>query len=205
MSDSACERTSPELVAYLDGELADAARRPIADHLAGCPTCRRELERLTTLQGWLADLPRLEPGPAFATDFARRLAAEPTPLAARRGGARALRWIVPALAAAAVLTLALRSFTAAPPAPAAPRDRSAAAPPRDAKAAPVAVAAAPPHTSPDAGQVADVDQLRLEDLPPELREHPELFLRLPVVRRLETLEYLGSLREQREGGDGGAG
>ncbi|MCC6848469.1 MAG: zf-HC2 domain-containing protein [Deltaproteobacteria bacterium] len=202
MSASACDRTTPELVAYLDGELAAADRRSVADHVGSCLPCRRELERLTTLRAWLADLALVAPSPGFAADFARRLAAEPTPIAVRRGGAPPLRWIVPALAAAAVLTLAVRSFTVAPSGSAPARERAGVAAPA-VKAPPVVVAAAP-SASP-AAQLADVEQLRLEDLPPELLEHPELFLRLPVVRRLETLEYLGSLPERREGGNGGAG
>jgi len=51
MSTHTCEQTSDELVAFLDGELGDEERRPVADHLATCLTCRRELEGLTTVQG----------------------------------------------------------------------------------------------------------------------------------------------------------
>lgn len=212
MSATACERTSEELVAFLDDELSVGERRPVAEHLASCLVCRREMERLTTLQGWLGNLPEVEPSATFAADFARRLAAEPTPIAPRRGGGGGLRWGFPALAAAAVLALALRAFVAAPvssTAPDAARKRTIAAAP--APAAPAeeepARVATRPSTEEGADQVADVAGVRPEDLPPELLEHPELFLRLPVVKRLDTLEYLGSLHENEKTGaaDDGAG
>lgn len=212
MSATVCERTSEELVAFLDDELSPAERRPVSEHLGSCLVCRREMERLATLQGWLADLPKVEPSTTFAADFARRLAAEPTPIAPSRGGASRLRWMVPALAAAAVLALALRAFVAAPVPSAAPdtaRKRAiaaapVAAPPAEEEPARVATR---PATEKGGDQVAGVDALRPEDVPPELLEHPELFLRLPVVKRLGTLEYLGSLHENGDAphADDGAG
>lgn len=203
---TSCDQISTELVAFLDGELGADDRQPVAEHVSTCLTCRREIERLTTVQGWVTSRPAVAPGPTFDDDFWRQIAAEPTPIASPRTRGRALRWAVPTLAAAAVLALALRSLTHVPPAsdtPAVPSTRVAAAP-----AAPPAKAAAPqaaakPAAEPPA-QVANVETLRPEDLPPELLEHPELFLRLPVVRRLETLEYLGSV-DDRPSNDGGAG
>jgi mycothiol system anti-sigma-R factor len=44
-----CEEVRPRLDAYLDGELAEAERAPLRDHLAGCADCGPEaaaLERL---------------------------------------------------------------------------------------------------------------------------------------------------------------
>ena len=210
MSTSACEHTHAELVAFLDDELSAETRRPVAEHLASCLVCRREMEQLSTLNGWLHDLPLVAPGPTFAADFARRLAAEPTPLGPRRAGGRGGWWALPALAAAAVLALALRSFVASPAPESRATDRAptkrAAMADRSAHSAPeeepARVATRPPSDTTSAGtHVADVDALRPEDLPPELLQHPELFLRLPVVKRLDTLEYLGSVHEQ----DGGAG
>jgi anti-sigma factor RsiW len=206
MSTHTCEQTSGELVAFLDGELGAEERRTVADHLATCLTCRREMEHLTSVQRMVDTLPRIEPSASFADDFWRRVAAEPTPIASRRRRGSVLRWAIPALAAAAVLAFALRSQLETPSSlPAAPRTRVAAAPAAPAKVA-VAPAAerAKSEGAEPAPQVANVDSLRPEDLPPELLEHPELFLRLPVVRRLEKLEYLGST-EDRPSGDGGAG
>jgi hypothetical protein len=172
-----------------------------------CLTCRREIERLTTVQRLVATLPSIEPSPSFAVDFWQRLDAESAPAATNVRRLRPLRWAIPALAAAAVLALALRSLTSTPPSPSAPAARVAAAP--VAPAAPAAKGAnaklaAQPKPKEEAAQLADVDALRPEDLPPDLLEHPELFLRLPVVRRLEKLEYLGSDQE-RQGTDDGAG
>jgi anti-sigma factor RsiW len=212
MSIFTCEQTSSELVASLDGELGDDERRPVADHVATCLACRRELERLTTVQRWVATLPPVAPSATFAADFWRRVAAEPTPITSRRRGSP-LRWAVPALAAAAVLLVALRSQMQAPLPPSGtrgPSTRVAAAPPAPAaKEAPGTVArqAEPEQAAPAAEpppQVANVESLRAEDLPPELLEHPELFLRLPVVRRLEKLEYLGAT-DDRPSDEGGAG
>ena len=74
MSVSTCEHIGGDLVAFLDGELRDEERQPIAAHLASCLVCRRELDRLTTVRGWIGALPAVEPGPTFAADFWRRVA-----------------------------------------------------------------------------------------------------------------------------------
>lgn len=41
-----CERISPQLVAYSDGELSPAESAAVQEHLATCPACRAELARL---------------------------------------------------------------------------------------------------------------------------------------------------------------
>jgi hypothetical protein len=167
-----------------------------------CLACRRELERLTTVQRYVTGMPRVEPGPDFAAQFWQRMDPEPVPTRAPGRPPRPIRWALPALAAAAVLAVALQFMVTTPTAPTrpAPQTRSLA----QARPAPKPeVAAAPPRQEP-AEQVVNVDNLRLEDLPPELREHPELFLRLPVVRRLETLEHFDAVRQE-QGDEDGAG
>jgi anti-sigma factor RsiW len=197
-----CDDITPDLVAYLDGELDGVARRPIAAHLSTCLGCRRELEQLTAVRRWIGERPLVEPSANFAADFWDRLEREAGP--PPRG--RSWWWAAPALAAAAVLALALRSLVAAPgDAPGRAADQvagPAAAPaPKVAAAKPAATAGAP--------QVAAAPELGPEDLPPELLEHPELFLRLPVVQRLETLEHFDEVRQQQHdepsGGGGGRG
>jgi hypothetical protein len=47
--------------------------------------------------------------------------------------------------------------------------------------------------------LANADHNDLEQYPPELVEHPELFLRLPVVRRLEKLQHFEEVRRHGEG------
>ena len=210
MSVSTCEEISAELVAFLDGALAADDRRPVAAHVSTCSTCRREIERLTTVQRLVATLPassRARASPSIsggALDAESRAGGDerppPAPTAVRA---------VPALAGrrAPSSPSRLRSLTSTPPSPSRRgTPASAAAPvalqPRARRAPTPSRRAA--EAEEEAAQLADVDALRPEDLPPDLLEHPELFLRLPVVRRLEKLEHLGSDQE-RQGTDDGAG
>lgn len=190
MTPSTCERISGELVAFLDGELDEGERRPIATHVSTCLVCRREIERLTIVQRWVANVSKIEPGPELAEQLWRRIAAEPEPLGARPGvrSFRSLRWALPALAAAAVLTVSFQFMTRSPLAPV---------------AKPVAgKVAAGPTVKSETRQLANLDDLKPEDLPPELLDHPELFLRLPVVRRLETLEHFEAVHQEHGDQDG---
>jgi anti-sigma factor RsiW len=201
MSVSTCEQVTSELVAFLDDELSDADRRPVAAHLSTCLGCRREVERLGSVQRWVSDLPPIEPSADFATNFWRRMNAAEAAVSTLHPRRRVWQLAVPALAAAAVLALVARSLvtspTTAPSAPAAAK-QVAAAPARKAPAG-AANQAAPPA---EPAQVANADNQLPEDLPPELVEHPELFLRLPVVRRLEKLEHFEEVRQQTpEGGN----
>lgn len=223
MSTLNCEAIGEELVAYLDDELDEETRRPVAGHVATCLVCRREVERLTAVRRWVTELPAVEPSASFADGLWEKIAAEATP-AAPAPNVRVLRpwrWAAPALAAAAVVALAFASLlrtTESPsnaPTSAAPERIAAPAPAKRKADAPVVVArpAAPkdaPAKEEAPPQVASVDgvrpeDLRPEDLPPELLEHPELFLRLPVVRRLETLEHIDAVQNSHDDGDGGAG
>lgn len=97
-----------DLTALLDGALAPARRAEVEAHLAACPACRVERDRLAAALGTLEALPRPpEPSPGFEARFRARLARElagPPRLAERLA---ALRWrraapLAGALAAAAV-------------------------------------------------------------------------------------------------------
>lgn len=205
MSVATCEQITSELIAYLDGELSDADRRPVAAHLSTCLGCRREVERLGTVQRWVSDLPSIEPSADFATDFWRRMNAEEAAVPTLGPRRRVWQLVVPALAAAAVLALVARSIVTSPssaPTAPAPAKQIAAAP---ARKAPAAVAANRDAAPAEPAQVADAANQLPEDLPPELVEHPELFLRLPVVRRLEKLEHFEEVRTAPEGGTAGDG
>lgn len=46
MNEQTCESVRELLVDYADGELPAESARPVADHLAACPSCRRELAAL---------------------------------------------------------------------------------------------------------------------------------------------------------------
>jgi len=72
-----------ELTALLDGALPGARRTEVEAHLAGCPACRAERNRLAGATALLAALPAPPvPSPRFATRLAARLAREPAPAAA---------------------------------------------------------------------------------------------------------------------------
>ena len=222
MSTLDCEAIGEELVAFLDDELDDDTRRPIAGHVATCLVCRREVERLTVVRRWMSELPAVEPSPTFAAGLWDKIAAETTPSspAPNVRVLRPWRWAAPALAAAAIVALAFSSLLrttdrpTSPPAATAPDRVAAPAPAVRKPDAPVVVARpAAPQDEPakdEAPRVAAADavrpeDLRPEDLPPELLEQPELFLRLPVVRRLETLEHIDAVQNSHDDGDGGAG
>jgi hypothetical protein len=149
-------------------------------------------------------LPPVTPSAAFAAGLWERLAAEDPPPAARVRPLRPVRWALPVLAAAAVVALALASQLRAPATPPgvhAPAAPIAAAPPP----APEAAVARPREA--EQPQVARAvspraEELQPEDLPSDLLENAELFLRLPVVRRLETLEHFESVQNSHEGEEG---
>ncbi len=100
MSNLRCEDLTEELVAYLDGEQPEDERVRIEAHVSTCLACRREIDRLTKVRGWVQDLPRIEPADDFEERMWRRLEAD-APLDGRRRGWRPAQWGVPALAAAA--------------------------------------------------------------------------------------------------------
>ena len=197
MTGATCDEITLELVAFLDGELSDADRRPVATHLATCLGCRREAERLGTVQRWVASLPPIAPSEGFDAEFWRRMNATEAAVPTLRRRRRVWTLAVPALAAAAMVAIVARSLLS----PAAPTTvAGTATAPKHVAQAPAAkqapAVAANQATRPaPAAQVADAQQPLPEDLPPELVEHPELFLRLPVVRRLEKLEVFEEVKQ----------
>jgi anti-sigma factor RsiW len=72
-----CSEVQENLSAWLDGEVPEGLHRRLADHLAGCPACRAELEVLERLDAALGGLE--VPGPqGLAAKVIRRL---PRPVA----------------------------------------------------------------------------------------------------------------------------
>ena len=55
-----CKRIRELLVAYLDGEATPEQHERVHDHLSKCPTCRRELETLTSTQQHLRQVLRMK-------------------------------------------------------------------------------------------------------------------------------------------------
>src|SRR5919199_1642583 len=91
-----------ELSAYLDGELAPAARQAVDEHLAACAECRAELESLRQTRDLLRALPPVAPPRSFAITAEMAAAARPVPLTlppARSGTYRALRGATGSVAA----------------------------------------------------------------------------------------------------------
>jgi anti-sigma factor RsiW len=193
-----CDAFAEELVAYLDGEQPEAERARIEAHIGTCLSCRREIERLRRLHVLLGELRPIEPSAGFEEALWRHLD-PPAPRATRQR--RAIVWAAPALAAAAVLALVWYSSLAPMRTTGAPVPRAVAAAPRPATAPAEAVARreAEPESAPRDLAANDLDQY-----PPELVEHPELFLRLPVVRHLHKLEHFEEVR-QHGGGEPPAG
>ena len=100
-----CERLGdPALSGYLDGELRAAERRWWEEHLAHCPACRDELDRLRALSASLRrELPPTEPSSAFREDLRRLLRSEPASRARPR--LPRPRWAPAALAAGLVFAV----------------------------------------------------------------------------------------------------
>jgi len=201
-----CDAYVEELVAYLDGEQPETGRAGIEAHVGTCLTCRRELERLRRVRALIGEeLRPIEPSVSFEENFWRRLDAEAPRAAPRK--ARFATWGLPALAAAAVVALASYSLLAR-----GTREERAAAPATVAEAPRHATGhdatrlahreSAPEAAKPGAEeprQLANADRGDIDQYPPELVEHPELFLRLPVVRRLEKLQHFEEVRRHGEG------
>jgi anti-sigma factor RsiW len=90
------------LSAYLDGELVPREKEAVEQHLAGCSSCRWEVETLRQTVQWTAELPAV-PIPRVFT-----IPAQAEPARARR------RWrLVPALQAATALVALLLFFAVA--------------------------------------------------------------------------------------------
>jgi len=123
-----CRETQTLLTAFHDGELPDADRIRLENHLRGCPECGRLLADLARADE-VAGVP--DPGPGYWDRFNTRLAdriereAEGPRVAVLRpkqGWMRQqLRFLVPAVAAAALVVVVVRFGGRSPVAPTRPR------------------------------------------------------------------------------------
>ena len=66
-----CVKTKKDLVAYLDGELADGRADAVRKHLEACPACRLEAEKLSASGAILDAIDDIEP----STDFLEKVIA----------------------------------------------------------------------------------------------------------------------------------
>jgi anti-sigma factor RsiW len=72
-----CGHMQENLIVYLDGKAAPAARRQVEEHLAACPACRERAEQFSALWRALDEVPGLSPSPSFDAAVRQRVAAEP--------------------------------------------------------------------------------------------------------------------------------
>lgn len=76
---------------YVTGDLAEDARAPVADHIAGCEICHAEVEDLRRILAKAAELPKaIEPPPAAWQSI--RASIEREKLAVTQSEERRVRW-----------------------------------------------------------------------------------------------------------------
>jgi anti-sigma factor RsiW len=111
------EHLDDTLSAYLDDELAPAARREVEAHLAACPACRAELEEVAAARRAIRIMPvHATPRPLVgAPSPGARLSPEVVPRPAR--SRRRALWAVAAAVAAAVALVLPRDPEVAPSLP----------------------------------------------------------------------------------------
>ena len=108
------------LSAYAERELAAAPHGRVEAHLAACPACRTELDRLRALVTAVAALPRaLEPPQGVWEGIRARMAAQPAPRPRRRwmGAASLAAAAIVLVVAGALLVRPERSVLAPGPVP----------------------------------------------------------------------------------------
>ncbi len=93
----------PQLSAYLDGELDARVRQRVAAHLAACPACSAQLERLRALSADFQALPEESLGFDLAGVIEGRLASAPRPRARPRRFGPLGWWPVAAGAALSIM------------------------------------------------------------------------------------------------------
>ncbi len=64
-----CDKIQEIFADYLTGDIDDASRRAVQDHIAGCDACRSELENLTAVWAKLGVLPEEQPSGALRGRF----------------------------------------------------------------------------------------------------------------------------------------
>jgi anti-sigma factor RsiW len=115
-----CRECESLLWAYIDDELAEAERRSVAAHLAGCAKCGQEYDRLRSFPIQAGRVGSVPPPPDFTARLMQRITPLPSPreLAAQQERARANGWhgpvgmLVAFSTAAAAVLLGLLSTSA---------------------------------------------------------------------------------------------
>jgi len=177
------EHVKDELLDLIEGELSAKRRGEVLDHLASCPECARERERLEQTLALFSRLPDPEP-PA---DLNRGIVARAQKVRQQKVWWK--RMFVPPLAAAALAVIAVSVATlvtkektheklAPEPAPALAMKEKAAPPRLDLLAPELLESAAPPGLDPEAGEglgeLAPAPALPEPEEDPEVEEPPEV-------------------------------
>ena len=61
-----CREVARRMAAYVDNELEPALAENMSTHINLCPSCKQELQAVSSIDARLAGLPRHNPAPAFA-------------------------------------------------------------------------------------------------------------------------------------------
>ena len=180
-----CGRAQMLLTAAVDGELSPGRRAALDRHLAGCLVCRAERAATQTVLDALDALPMAPAVPAALEQATLRrvrvLAAEE---AERRGTSGWRAWLpLPAIALAvtAVLVLAIAITRTAD-------DRL----PASGASAPTRVARA--HQAPSRASHEAVAVAPPTEPPPALAAAPELFVDLPMLRKLDRVKHFEAIQ-----------
>ena len=83
-----CEKISNALIAYLDGRASSDERFVVEAHLKLCAACQERAEEFRRLWQAMAEVPPVEPSPAFDARLRQRIADAPKP--------KVWGWLIPA-------------------------------------------------------------------------------------------------------------
>jgi hypothetical protein len=86
-----CKTIFDNFADYLTGDLDEAARRSVQNHISNCSVCREELENLTLIWARLGVLPEERPGPGLRDRFYTMLEEQKAALEVTSGRTAAVR------------------------------------------------------------------------------------------------------------------
>jgi anti-sigma factor RsiW len=196
-----CERALELLTARMDGEISPWRARRLDRHLAGCAGCAQELDSTARLFAALGGLQQTAAVPDRLERDTLRAVRELAGAEAERRATRGWRaWFevaLPIASAATVLLLAIRVTTG-------PLGETSG-PPISGTAVRVAANGAAPTTGSSGSRRAGGSRTNRRRAPvpatappPELAAAPDLFIELPILRRLEKLQHFESIRTTRK-------
>lgn len=93
-----CEQATEHLSAFLDGELREAERRQVSEHLSGCPACQRRADQIRRVAFIGGHMPPVQAPGVLSQNVMRRIRLEQPALSPRRFFSFKLAWAAPVLA-----------------------------------------------------------------------------------------------------------